>query len=203
MGRRDLSQERRAAILDAAAECIRRFGLEMTTLERIAAQAGVQRPIIRHYIGNRDDLLAALIEHLTERYRRDYETLAAKLSQRHRVQAMLKFLFAGDFLAQPDEDAVIDALLAAAAKNRRARNCLRGMYEAFENTCYTEFRSAYPNASPRRVRAIAYAVMCLAEENASLIRLGFPAERSAAARRAAELLIGSLAPLKKTPGTKQ
>ena len=33
-----------------------------SSLEKVADQAGMKRPIIRHYVGNRDDLILALTE---------------------------------------------------------------------------------------------------------------------------------------------
>ena len=192
MGRPNLSNQRRSEILSAAASCIERYGLEGMTLARVAEAAGVQRPIIRHYIGNRDALLAALVEFLTDQYRNDYEALASQLPSRRRIDAMMEYLFAGESLERPEEDAVIDALLAAAAKDQHARTCLRKMYELFETICFNELRAAFPKAKTRRIRSVAYAIVCLAEQNASLIRLGFPGGRSSGARAAARTLIQSL-----------
>jgi hypothetical protein len=69
-----------------------------------------------HYVGNREKLLAALVEHVTEQYRCDLKALAVKLPQRRRMQAVLQCLF-GDFLDRPEEDAVIGGLLAVMATN--------------------------------------------------------------------------------------
>ena len=60
MGRRSLAEERRVQILEAAARCIAEHGVEGATQERIAAAAGMSRPHIRHYVGNRGDLLDAV-----------------------------------------------------------------------------------------------------------------------------------------------
>ena len=51
MGRKSLANERREQILDAFAIYLRQHGFEGCTLERVAEIAGVQRSIIRHYIG--------------------------------------------------------------------------------------------------------------------------------------------------------
>lgn len=192
MGRRNLSNERRNEILRATADCIQRFGLEGTTLERVAVRAGMQRTIIRHYVGNRDELLASLIERITEQYRDDYRTLAERLPRRRRVEAVITYLFSGEFLTRAKEDAVIDALLATAATDGQARASLRKMYQVFEDVCYAELRAAFPTASQQRVRAVAYAIVCLAEQNTALLRLGFPRRRAAAARWAVQHLVDSL-----------
>lgn len=192
MGRPSRAAERRIEILEAAAACIREVGLEATTLERIARRAGVQRTIIRHYIGNRDAVLAALAEYLTAQYRSDYAALAAALPDEGRVEAMLSYLFKGAFRDRPDEDALVDTLFAAAPKNEGVRRAMLRMYRAFEDTCTEELAAAYPGAPRAKIRAVAYAVMCLAECNGGMIALGFPPRRAAAAHAAATRLVSSL-----------
>jgi len=61
MGRPSLKKERFEEILDAYEQCVARYGLAGATLEQVARQAGLARPLIRHHIGNRDDLVEALI----------------------------------------------------------------------------------------------------------------------------------------------
>ena len=61
MGRPSLANVRREQILDALERCLARDGLVGTTLEAVAEEAGVRRPVIRHYFGNRDELVAAVM----------------------------------------------------------------------------------------------------------------------------------------------
>ena len=68
MGRKSLSEERAKQIINAFATCILKYGLHDSSLERIAEEAGVKRSIIRHYIGNRNEVLKALVDRITCRY---------------------------------------------------------------------------------------------------------------------------------------
>jgi AcrR family transcriptional regulator len=67
--------ERRKQILDATREVIRNQGLAMVTMERVAIQAGVSKPVVYSQFANRGVLLAALLEEfwtdLDERILRD------------------------------------------------------------------------------------------------------------------------------------
>lgn len=63
-GRRS-SQERRDRFLDAAVEAIRREG-PTVSMEAIARQAGVTKPIVYRLFGDREGLLAALGERMAE-----------------------------------------------------------------------------------------------------------------------------------------
>ena len=60
MGRPNLTEVRTAEILDAFERCVARYGLEGSSLERVAEEAGVKRSILRHYIGNRDEMITGL-----------------------------------------------------------------------------------------------------------------------------------------------
>lgn len=55
-------EKRRAQILDAATALILETGHSGCTLEQVAKAAGVSTPLIYKYFGNRDELIAALLE---------------------------------------------------------------------------------------------------------------------------------------------
>jgi AcrR family transcriptional regulator len=57
--------EARQQILAAAESVIARYGVSKTTMDDIGKQAGVSRPTVYRYFGDRDNLLAALIERRT------------------------------------------------------------------------------------------------------------------------------------------
>ena len=194
MGRPSLGAERREQILDAFERCLVARGLEATTLEAVAAEAGVQRAAIRHFVGNRDELIAASVDHLTEKYRRSYaEELRSFHPAGDRLSAILDYLFLGGFVSKLSREGwATGALRAAAASDAAARQSLRRMYGVFEREILAELTAAYPCAEPERARGVAYAIMCLAEESAFMRELGFPAKRARAARDAASLLVESL-----------
>ncbi|CDO90235.1 TetR/AcrR family transcriptional regulator [Mycobacterium triplex] len=52
----------REQILAAAEDVIARYGVSKTTMDDIGRQAGVSRPTVYRYFGDRDNLLGALIE---------------------------------------------------------------------------------------------------------------------------------------------
>ena len=57
--------EARRQILAAADSVIARYGVSKTTMDDIGKQAGVSRPTVYRYFGDRDNLLGALIERRT------------------------------------------------------------------------------------------------------------------------------------------
>jgi AcrR family transcriptional regulator len=194
MGRPSLAAERRAQILEAFSRCLARRGLVGTTLDEIAAEAGVQRAAIRHFLGNREQLIRAGVEHIAARYAESLDAELRSAASSDRLAAILDSLFLGRFATgHTQEDRAIDAMMAAAASDARVRRSLREMYAMFEERLAQEIAAASPDVALQRVVAIAYAIMCLAEQNSSMRFLGFPPDRALAARTAAGSLIEVLA----------
>lgn len=194
MGRRSMVQERRAEILRALEDVVREEGYEAATLERVAARAGVQRTLIRHYFGNRDALIDAALVHITGKYQRDCEEEIARFAGERTAEALVGYLFGGAFNQRSDDDAVIDALIVASGRSEAARVSVLRMYTTFEDVVVALLRGALPGASEDGLRDVAYALVCLAEQHSMMRALGIGVSREAAIRRAALSLIGSIAP---------
>lgn len=64
---RKTSEERRAAIIDAAAQALARDGITETTTRKIAAAAGVNQAMIGYYFGGKDELLYAVLQEMMRR----------------------------------------------------------------------------------------------------------------------------------------
>ena len=85
--------------------CIARHGLEVSTLDVVADEAGVKRTLIRHYLGNRNKVLRALIECIVERERAKVSApdTWVGVTRKEIISAVLGELFMGiaidDFLA--------------------------------------------------------------------------------------------------------
>lgn len=191
MPRPSLAKVRKPQILDAYARSLHKFGPEGATLDRIAEEAGVTRALVRHYLGNREEVDRALVGHLRERYVSWFLGIGAGLSPAERLPLRLEALFQE---ATPDAPArVVDSLLGATGEDAVLRGLLREMYLELEHILDAELAAAYPDSDPTARRRVAYAILCLAGMNRSLVELGFPADRPDAARKVAEQLVDSLA----------
>jgi AcrR family transcriptional regulator len=61
---RDRQRERRRkALLDAAVTMFNERGFQATSLDDIAAQVGITKPVIYHYLGNKDQVLFHCVQH--------------------------------------------------------------------------------------------------------------------------------------------
>jgi AcrR family transcriptional regulator len=192
-GRPPRSEERRLQILEAFERCVARSGLEATTLDDVAREAGLKRAMIRHYVGNRDELVRDAVEHLATEY---LSRTAANLDAEGDaigVDSLLDYFFVGDFAFGMREQAqVVDSLLWGAASDTEACASLRGMYEGFAELVRKQLARSVPGADPDRLASAAWAIICLADQNALMLGLGVPVQRSHELREVARGLIDSL-----------
>lgn len=186
-------EERRLQILEAFERCLARNGLEATTLDDVAREAGVQRAMIRHYVGNRDALVREATEHLAAQYRSRAAQALDEAGDALDVDALLDFFFLGDFVVgMPEQDRVVDSLLAAAASDTEASASLRAMYESFDELVRKHLARCLRRADPDRLGAVSWAIVCLAEQNTIMLALGVPSQRSRELREIARVLVDSL-----------
>ena len=67
MARPSVKAKRTEEILQAYEHCIALYGVEGATLQKIAEVAGIARPLLRHHVGNSDDLLNMALKRFIER----------------------------------------------------------------------------------------------------------------------------------------
>ena len=192
MPRPSLKSERTQEILDAFAVCVGRYGLEGATLERIAETAGVKRPILRHYLGNRDEMVAALIEHLGASFDAQTDALLGALPAKRRIESLFDILFAAETVTEAERVAAMQAMVAAADRYPTVRPVLLGAVDRLLSAIEEELAAAYPAAEPERVSAAAFGLVSLYFNLDALAPLRLPAAWRGAARQAAETLVQSL-----------
>lgn len=193
MGRKSLADERTEQILDAFERCIVRFGYEGSSLEKIAAEAGVKRSIIRHYIGNRDALTEALLNRIMQQEADMAEQAQTYLSAKDLRKSLLDYLFLTDYDAESKHiEILLKALWYSAEKEERIRKLLHTFYQQGELEIRQSLAIIYPNAKQEQVDDTAFALLCLTEGLDNTLGLGFGEDKAQAIKRAAETLLEHL-----------
>ena len=113
MGRPDLTAVRTAEILDAFERCVARFGLEGSSLERVAGEAGMKRSILRHYVGNREALVQTLAERVVSKYRQRFDEFRDGTAAEKLPGQLIEFFFPKQPLESTETILVVEALIAA------------------------------------------------------------------------------------------
>lgn len=192
MGRKSRSEERRETILAAFERCIARYGIDVP-LEQIADEAGVRRSMIRHYLGNRDELVDQVIARIAD----GYPPRVAELLQPAAaggVDGLLTALFPGDTSATEWDDVIMAVVNTAQGRYPQAKQRLAGMMEQIVTSIATTLAQLFPQAEAERCYQIAYALFCVTQTHESLLWLGLDPRHTAAARASAALLLQALAP---------
>lgn len=108
--------ERTSEILDAVARCVARYGVAGTTLDAIAQESGLARPLIRHNLGNREDIIEAFTARYFEQSKTDNIAIEQSLVSLQSNEQLVEMLFSMQY---EDNTAVViaQALNIAAIEN--------------------------------------------------------------------------------------
>ncbi|HBE69242.1 MAG TPA: TetR/AcrR family transcriptional regulator [Planctomycetaceae bacterium] len=193
LGRPSLAEARVAEILDAFERCIARFGIEGSSLERIAEEAGVKRSILRHYVGNRDDLVVALADRVTSQYKESLRTHLLSTPNMEPTDQLLAYLFPKQTVSTAESLLVVESLIAISASSPEIRSRMQDYVEYFVTESAALLKKSYPDATRKQCWSVAYGLISICFNHESLAPLQPPPKYSRAAKAAAEALVTTLA----------
>jgi len=193
MGRPSLATERTEQIMQAIARCLQKNGLAGTTLERVAEESGLSRSHVRHYVGNRDDLLRKFANWLYTGYEAEFIGKIASAPDRAKLPIAMDYLFSSGFLPISDDDTVIRELISAGIADESIRATMRGHYSHAVQAVEDALAAEYPSAPPGARRSVAYGLWCLAMGNSMMAELQLPMAAGGLIRTAGETLVEQLA----------
>lgn len=192
MARPSLKDQRSAEILDAYLTCVAKFGLEGATQERIAEEAQVKRPLLRHYLGNKSAMIAALTQHVTH----EFSALTQSLEQASRMvespAGFVELLFGNDEQSDPRLMLVWQALTASVGDYPDMREPLLECITQFLDVIDATLRRVAPTADAATVRAVAHGISAAYSNLDAMTPLTPPKEWSADIKQAAHLLTSQL-----------
>ena len=192
MPRPSLKQQRSREILEAFVTCVARYGLEGATQDRIAEEAGVRRTLLRHYLGNRDDMVAALGTHVVARFDQLTDAFGEALHHSGTPSELIDLLFDAGSATDPRLTLVFQALTSAAQTNPQLRDPLRASIERFIALLSGHLRRVFAGQRKPACDAVAHGLAALFMTADSLSPLAPPPAWRTAQRRAAALLIATL-----------
>jgi AcrR family transcriptional regulator len=163
VGRPSVVVERRRQILDAVEECVVRYGLEGSTLERIAAEAGVTKSNLAHFVGNRGEIIEAALTLSVNRYVEGMQAQLSDLPAEEQLGAYVELALEGSDQTRR-ATVVLDALSAAAVHDEQARALLRSGLERADSWIGELVRARYPDADPERRAAAAVVLPMILRE---------------------------------------
>lgn len=191
MPRPSMKEQRTGEILDAFGRCVVRYGLDGSTLERIAEEAGMQRPLVRHFVGNREALerqLADKVIDLSEQSWRDYRQY---LTDERRISWLLDGLFS--LQQQNAEFAQLTESLMIASRSRPwLKEKIAAWISDFEQDINRVLREQFPGENERAINSVSFGLLSLYLNLDAMTTLVADVDYGLAAREAAERLIQTL-----------
>lgn len=150
MARPSLKAEKTEVILTAYEQCVAKYGVEGATLQRVADTAGMARPLLRHYIGNQEDLLKQCSARMLARSVEQFQQI-------HLIQSVDDFIEMLFIVGDNDEDeiAVAWALIVASPDYDFLHKDMQGWSDAFHTAMADTLKSLFPNADKPKIDAVA------------------------------------------------
>ncbi|MEO1113822.1 MAG: TetR/AcrR family transcriptional regulator [Pseudomonadota bacterium] len=191
MARPEIKDDRREQILDAFEHCVARYGLDGATLGKTAEFAGLARPLIRHNVGNKEDLQEALVQRFLLRSKAAMDELVACLPAEKRLDTFLDFLF-DPRGANPQLVLVFNALSAAAPGDPDLAKQLQQWLTDFVERVEAVLLECCPRAPGETVQAVAAGLTGIYFNVEALYPIGLSERFAASSRRAAKMLAAAL-----------
>ncbi|MFE3326981.1 TetR/AcrR family transcriptional regulator [Streptomyces sp. NPDC059176] len=158
MPRPSMRAQRSEEILAAYVKCVARFGLEGATQERIADEAGVKRPLLRHYLGNREQMLESLTRYVADRFVRATRDLDMELGSTAAPVDLIDELFLPEQASDASLFLAYQALVSAADSHPGMREPLVECFQQFIHVIEKSLRRQHPHAPASRIRAASHGI---------------------------------------------
>ncbi len=192
MPRPDLTEQRTEQILDAFERCVVKYGLDGSSLEKIGNEAGMKRTILRHYVGNREELILELANRVVEQWNEQLRLLRAAPAGNDPARALIGYLFDDMDGQSADSILVAENLIAAAERYPEVGKLMRQYVEDLTRTISERLKLVHPNSKRPRRWKIAYGIVAILFNDASLVPLGLCSKYNKAAKDCALLLVDTL-----------
>lgn len=193
MARPSVKAERTEEILVAFEQCVALYGVEGATLERLASQSGLQRSLVRHYMGNRNDLINALVSRFLAQSSCIFGELFGYLEslKGNQAQEMVEMLFDTNYM-DTTQTAVASALVIYSGGHPEIADLLRCWVQDIESGMTSVLKKAYESESSDNLQDVAAGVLGIYFNVDSLEVLGHMVEFRDRSKRGALRLIETL-----------
>jgi AcrR family transcriptional regulator len=172
MPRLSIKEQRAKEIVSAFERCIVRNGINGAQLEKIAAESGIQRPALRHFIGNREELIYELTKSIAQEYTQMLNTAGKLLDQvGSSPDDLLLLMFMQSRLTTPERIIVFVNLYSISHRYPYVKKLLTKWYLDYVDWVALQLGKFKPKASKRDLEKTAIALVSMSFNFASLAPL--------------------------------
>lgn len=189
MARPSRAAERVQQINEATLRTLSKYGYAATSLDRIAEEAGLARGHIRHYVGNRQNLMreAAKLSYFGESGTDKFWPASINT-----VREAVNYLFSPEFIGTSEENAVFFGFIEASRSDPEISQILIRAYMGAETELAALLKQEFPDVPHARRKQIAFSVVSIAIHNIFLLDISADADTTKLAKSSANLVISTL-----------
>lgn len=158
MGRPSMAAQRAEEILDALEVCIIEKGIQATSLENIAEQAGFKRSILRHYIGNRDEIICALSTRWSQIYAAQWSELMSWLPNNNKAEGLIDAMFIIGSKQRIDNTIIGEALFSEAKRLPSIKQDQEKIMLDFIKYFSNVLADDYPDANTEAIELVSHGI---------------------------------------------
>lgn len=189
MARPSVADERTRQIVDATIRTIGAHGITGATMDRIAAEAGMSRGHVRHFVGNRDDLLREAARRFYFDGTDETSLLPAGTAT---VADATDYLFGAEFTAPGSDNVVVFGFIEASRADPAIAELLATAYRGSQSTIADLIAREHPTVPRAVCDSTAYGIVAIALHNVFLSDIESSAADTRTARAAADRLLATL-----------
>lgn len=172
MPRPSLAPQRINEILDAFEQCILEVGIGSCALEQIAATAGMKRSILRHYIGNKDDIIVALGQRWKTKYLEQWQVINQYQPDKGHGRYLLECLFDNKPAGHENYVIISEALFSEAKRLPAINQQQKQITEQFVEQSTSILKQQFLTASDQAIAEVAHGLYALYMSGESMIPAG-------------------------------
>lgn len=177
-----MADQRRREIVTAFIHLIWEQGHAHASIAEVAERAGVHRSAVHHFVGNRAALIAAGIDEVWEQHHR---TFVGVIGEAPTIERVVDYFFSEHYIIENAKyDDAIGVLMTTASAGDSVGDRVASNYQETIDAFLEMLEINSPDAE-----SAVYQMLCLAEHNAIMQRLGFDPALSAAALQLAHSLL--------------
>jgi AcrR family transcriptional regulator len=190
---RSTATEKKAQILKAATELLRRSGVQALSFENVAQEAKLSRQLVRYYFPDLESLIVELCDFLAKGYRDILVAGVLSIQQVERLTFFLDFFFdLADDHPMPPNLEVYDILVSWSVGSDRLKDHMCGQYNVLGQVIVHELAIAHPDLDKAACEELSFLFVTMMHSHWSFVAsLGYSREHGRLTRRAFDRLIAS------------
>jgi len=191
MARPSVAAQRREQIIEATMATIAEHGVSGATLDRIADAAGMSRGHVRHFVGNRDQLLLETAAAVFDDGSGGVGSILPPGTED--LSSALDYLFGEEFSSPDTENAIVLGLVELSRQNAAIADVLTTTYSSTRTQIAALVQRAHPTVDADVCATAAYGILTSALGAVFLGDFDRDPSRLARSRAAAEALLAAVA----------